>query len=50
MPWHSLVRVVGGVWVVALSACSFSDAGDLFICARPPMGSRRSARGMDAGH
>ena len=28
MPWHSLVQVVGGVCVVALSACSFSDAGD----------------------
>ena len=28
MPWHSLARVVGGAWVVALSACSFSDAGE----------------------
>ena len=28
MPWRSLVRVVGGVSVVALSACSTRDAGE----------------------
>ncbi len=28
MPWRSLVRVAGGVSVAALSACSFSDAGE----------------------
>ena len=28
MPWHSLLRVVGGGSVVALAACSFSDAGE----------------------
>ena len=28
MPWRGLVRIVGGVSVVALSACSFSDAGE----------------------
>ena len=28
MPWCSLVWVVGGVSVVAISACSFSDAGE----------------------
>ncbi len=28
MPWSSLGRVVGGLSVVAMSACSFSDAGE----------------------
>ncbi len=28
MPWRGLVWIVGGVSVVALSACSFSDAGE----------------------
>jgi 4-carboxymuconolactone decarboxylase len=28
MPWRNLVRVVGGLSVLALSACSLSDAGE----------------------